>query len=260
MALAALIAPFPWANYSRKLTQQIERPTSYGWFTKEETEERGLRLAVGEDGDAETGNKVCLYFLVDKDDGTIIDAKFQAFGQSALIGAADTACFLLVGKNYDQAKRMTADLIDRSVRDRADVPAFPRETYPHLNLVLGAIEEACAKCSDLPFASTHAAPPVPESADVETSHYPGWMELPLKRKIAAIEEVLDKDVRPYIALDAGGIEVLNLLNDKEVVIAYQGACTSCYSSIGSTLSYIQQTLRNKIHPDITVTPDLIFNE
>jgi NifU-like protein len=56
-------------------------------------------------------------------------------------------------------------------------------------------------------------------------------------------------------LDAGGVTVVNLINDKELLISYQGACTSCYSSIGATLSYIQQVIRAKIHPDITVVPD-----
>lgn len=65
-------------------------------------------------------------------------------------------------------------------------------------------------------------------------------------------------MRPYIALDAGGIEVINLIEDKQVIIAYQGSCTSCYSSIGTTLSYIQQTLRAKVHPDLVVIPDMDF--
>ena len=82
------------------------------------------------------------------------------------------------------------------------------------------------------------------------------MELTLKKKIAVIEQVLDQDIRPYIALDAGGVTVLNLLNDKELIIGYQGSCTSCYSSIGTTLSYIQQVIRAKVHPTIVVVPDI----
>jgi NifU-like protein len=80
--------------------------------------------------------------------------------------------------------------------------------------------------------------------------------MPLKKKLALIEEILDRDLRPYIALDAGGVQVLNILNNTEIVIAYTGSCTSCYSSVGTTLSYIQQVFRAKIHPDIKVTPDI----
>lgn len=256
MGLASLTASFPWARYSKKLANKIDQARSAGFFTKEEAEARVMRLAEGKEGTIEEGNCVVLYWLVDKDDGVIADAKFQVYGQSVLIGAAEAACELLIGKNYDQAKRISADLIDKQVRDKSDVPAFPKETYPHLNLILGAIDQAAEQCTDIPFADTYVSAPVPtDIGEVLPGGYPGWLELPLKKKIAVIEQVLDQDVRPYIALDAGGVSVLNLLNDKELVITYQGSCTSCYSSIGTTLSYIQQIVRAKVHPDITVVPD-----
>lgn len=257
MPLATLIASFPWSRYSKKLAAKIEQARSAGWFTAEEAEARLMRLAVGKEGSVKEGNMVLLYLLVDKDDGIIVDAKYQVYGQSVLIGAAEAACELLVGKNYDQARRVSADLIDKQVRDKTDVPAFPKETYPHLNLILGAIDQAADQCTDIPFADTYVSMPAPLNiGEVVPGGYPGFMELPLKKKIAVIEQVLDQDVRPYIALDAGGVSVLNLLNDKELVIAYQGSCTSCYSSVGTTLSYIQQVIRAKVHPDITVVPDM----
>lgn len=257
MSLKKLLEPFPWNRYSKKLHQKIENPHNGGIFYAPQAEARGMKLAVGSEGHVEDGNAVTFYWLVDLDDGVIVDAKFQVFGQSALIGAAEAACDLLIGKNYDQSKRINADLIDRSLRDRSDEPSFPRETYPHLNLVLGAIENAAEQCVGIPLASSYVAPPVPTGpGEVVEGGYPGWESLTLKQKIAVIEEVLNQDVRPYIALDAGGVEVLNLLNDKEVIIAYQGSCTSCYSAIGTTLSYIQQVLRNKVHPSLIVTPDM----
>ena len=255
--LKVLVAPFLWTRYSKKLMGKVENPRNGGWLSREEAEARDVRLAIGEDGSVKDGNAIRFYWLVDKDDGIIIDAKFQTYGQSALIGAAEAACELLIGKNYDQARRISTALIDKQVRDRPDVPAFPNETFPHLNLVLQAIDAAAEMCTDIPFADTYVSAPVPtEMGEVVPGGYPGWMELSLKKKVAVIEQVLDQDVRPYIALDAGGVSVLNLLNDKEVIIAYHGSCTSCYSSIGTTLSYIQQVLRAKVNEHIVVIPDL----
>lgn len=257
MGLHTLTACFPWNRYSRKLAAKIDAPKAAGIFSKEEAEARDLRLVDAAEGKKEDGNSVRLFWLVDKDDGIIVDARFQAFGQSALIGAAEIACELVVGKNYDQARRISADLLDKQVRDRADEPAFPRETFPHLNLVLGAIEKGAEQCTDLPLASSYIAPPAPlDLGEVREDGYPGWQELSKEHKLQVIEEVLDQDVRPYIALDAGGVSVLDLVNQTEVLIAYQGSCTSCYSSVGTTLSYIQQVLRAKVHPGLTVTPDL----
>lgn len=257
MGLEALTTPFPWSRYSKKLIAKIEKPHNVGHFDPKESEERGMRLVIGSDGEIEEGNVVTFFWLVDKEDGTIVDAKFQVLGQSALIGAAEVACDLLVGKNYDQAKRIGADLIDMQARDRQDEPAFPSETAPHLNLVLEAIEQAAVKCTDIPLAANYVAPPAPvDFGEVVEGGYPGWEELSKKKKVAVIEEVLNNDIRPYIALDGGGVELLDLSNDKEVIIAYQGNCTSCYSAVGATLSYIQQVIQAKVHPDLVVVPDL----
>ena len=252
-----LIQSFPWARYSKKLTAKILNPRSLGTFTQEEALARNLRLVSGIEGKQEDGNVVKFYWLVDKEDGGIIDARFQAFGQSALIGAADTAIDLIVGKNYDQARRLSSELIDKTLRDKENDPSFPKETAPLLNLVLHAIDSCAEECQDLPLPSGYVSMPAPRDiGEVVEGGIPGWYELTLKQKLGVIEEVLDRDVRPYIAMDAGGVEVINLLDGKEIVITYQGSCTSCYSSIGTTLSYIQQVLKAKVHPDITVTPNV----
>jgi len=260
MSFEEITEEFPWVRYSKKLKDKIINPRRAGFFTTEECAEKGVRLAIGGEGSVKDGNAIKLFWMVDKDDGSIIDARFQVYGQSALIGAGEAACEACVGKNYDQATRLTTDLLDRQMRDKQDKSAFPRETFPHLNLALEAIEAAAQQCTDIPLPSAYVAPPVPtDGGPGDGKPYPGWEELPLKKKIAVIETVLNEDVRPFIALDSGGVEVLNLLNDREVIIAYQGSCTSCYSSVGTTLSYIQQTLRNKVHPEITVVPDLEFD-
>lgn len=257
MGIDALTTPFPWGRYSKKLAAKIERPHNAGSFDPKESEQRNMRLVIGSEGEASDGNAVTFYWLVDKDDGMIVDAKFQVFGQSALIGAAEAACEVLVGKNYDQAKRIGADLIDKQARDRSDEPSFPPETAPHLNLIIEAIDKAAAKCTDIPLAMNYVAPPAPmEIGEVLEGGYPGWEELSKEKKLVVIEEVLNNDIRPYIALDGGGVEVLELSNNKELIIAYHGNCTSCFSAIGATLSYIQNVIQAKVHPDLVVIPDL----
>lgn len=257
MSLSLLTQSFPWSRYSQKLIAKIENPRSAGSFTPEDAKARDMHYATGQEGNIQDGNQINFTWLVDREDGIIVDAKFSVYGQSALIGAGESACELLIGKNYDQAKRLSVELIDKNVRDRSDTPAFPKETYPHLNLVLGAIENASEQCSGLPLPNAYIAAPVPHDiGEILEGGYPGWKTFTLKQKIGLIEEVLDRDIRPYIALDAGGVVVLNLIEDRDLVIAYQGSCTSCYSSIGTTLSYIQQVIRAKIHPDINVIPDI----
>lgn len=257
MSIKKFVSPFPWSEYSKKLATRIETPYCMGSFTAEEAASRGTAFATGKQGSLESGNCVAFYWLVDLEDGVIIDSRFQAFGDSALIGAAEVACELLIGKNYDQAKRLSADLIDMHVREKGEKNAFPESTFGHINLVIDAIDAAVALCEWIPLALNYTAPPViGHEIEVLDGGYPGFQELSLQQKLAVIEQVLDNDVRPYIELDAGGVEVLNLTNNKEVVIAYQGSCTSCHSATGATLSYIQQVLRAKVHPDLDVIPNM----
>ena len=120
-----------------------------------------MHLAVGQEGQIEEGNAVIIYLLVDGEDGVIADAKFQAYGNSALIGAAEVACELLIRKNHDQARRIGADLIDKQVQDKGRKEAFPIETFPHINLVIAAVDAACHECRDLPLPGSYVAPPAP---------------------------------------------------------------------------------------------------
>jgi len=90
----------------------------------------------------------------------------------------------------------------------------------------------------------------------ESREWPGWQELTKQQKIEVIKDVIVKEIQPYIELDAGGVEVLDLIGQREVIIAYSGSCTTCYSATGATLSAIQQILRAKVWRDLIVTPKL----
>lgn len=255
MGLMELIKPFPWKEYSKKLNDKIMHLPSAGIFTEEEAKAHNLRLVVGKEGSVDDGHKVAFYWLVDPEDGMIVDAKFQAYGDPALLGAAETACMLVIHKYYDQARRMGSSLIDKQLRDFADTPSFPKECLFCLNLVIDAIDNAAEQCGDIPLPSTYVSP-IPQDIEVVEGGYPGWHLQSTEQKLSLIEEIIKEEVRPYIQLDGGDVEILNLLNDYEVIISYQGNCTSCISSTGATLSYIQQILRAKLSKDIVVVPDL----
>ncbi|MGE3954998.1 MAG: NifU family protein [Parachlamydiales bacterium] len=254
MARADLSRPFPWGRYSKKLAARIETPRWAGTFTPQEVEGRNIRLVTGEEGSLEGANLVRFYWLVDETDGVILDVKHQTFGQSALIGAAEVASELCCGKNYDQALRIGADLIDKHVRDKTDIPAFPAETSAHLNLAIGAIEAAAHQCTGMPLPSTYVTP-MPLDFEIIEGGYPGFEEMSNRQQIALIETLIQEEIRPYIELDDGGVEIRSLI-DKKLTITYQGSCTSCHAATGTTLSTIQQILRAKIHPDLTVIPEL----
>jgi len=68
-----------------------------------------------------------------------------------------------------------------------------------------------------------------------------------------INSFLDQRVRPALAGDGGGLEVLGI-EGYTLMIRYQGACGSCPSAISGTLTAIENLLRREIHPAIEVIP------
>ncbi|MFH1198001.1 MAG: NifU family protein [bacterium] len=68
-----------------------------------------------------------------------------------------------------------------------------------------------------------------------------------------INLVIDQRVRPALAGDGGGLEVI-ALEGHTLTIRYQGACGSCPSAIHGTLTAIEGLLRREVNPNIEVMP------
>lgn len=69
--------------------------------------------------------------------------------------------------------------------------------------------------------------------------------------LKTINTILDQRVRPALAGDGGGLEVIGL-EGSTLKIRYQGACGSCPSSIRGTLVAIENLLRREVNPQIEV--------
>jgi len=66
-----------------------------------------------------------------------------------------------------------------------------------------------------------------------------------------INEILDNRVRPALAGDGGGLQVMGI-DGYTVKIHYQGACGSCPTATSGTLMAIEGLLKRDIHPAIEV--------
>jgi NifU-like protein len=245
-----MIAPFSWDQFPKKLKEKIERPKFVGKFEAIDATSRGMRLAFGKE------KGLILYWLVDESDGIIADAKFQVFGPPLLIAAGEIASEMVLRKTYDQATRISSDLLDQHIRDTPGRPAFPEEGFPFLNRALSAIDKAALMCSDIPFVSSFEMTPIEEEFGEIPGGIPGWDGLSIDERKKAIETVLEREIRPYVELDAGGVKLSKLSLVGEVGIVYEGSCTSCHASTGSTLTAIQRILRARVHPSLFVVPEI----
>ena len=69
--------------------------------------------------------------------------------------------------------------------------------------------------------------------------------------LSRINGLLDDRVRPALAGDGGGLQVMGL-EGKTLYIRYQGACGSCPSSTSGTLMAIQNLLQAEIDEELVV--------
>jgi Fe-S cluster biogenesis protein NfuA len=84
--------------------------------------------------------------------------------------------------------------------------------------------------------------------DFDKEKYP---QLSDDEKVIIVEAILDSSIRPALANDGGGLEVIEV-EGPIVRIRYQGACGGCPSSTGGTLRVIENHLRSQLDPDIKV--------
>jgi NifU-like protein len=79
----------------------------------------------------------------------------------------------------------------------------------------------------------------------------------LVQQIKAIDAVIDENVRQFLVMDGGNMEVIDIKTNDEhidVYIRYLGACNGCASSTTGTLYAIESTLKEKLSQKIRVLP------
>ena len=102
------------------------------------------------------------------------------------------------------------------------------------------IDPICEAIEDLklPDNATGDAPRPAPSADADET-------------LARINILLETRIRPGLAGDGGGLEVISF-DGQTLEISYHGACGSCPSSTSGTLRYIEGMLQEEVDPGIRV--------
>lgn len=70
------------------------------------------------------------------------------------------------------------------------------------------------------------------------------------QKIALIQEIIEREIRPGLQADGGDIELIDI-DGHRVIIALRGMCTGC-AMAGVTISGVQDKLRELVSEDVVV--------
>ena len=92
---------------------------------------------------------------------------------------------------------------------------------------------------------------------LEASDNGDFESMTLVQQIKAIDAAIDENVRQFLIMDGGNMEVVDIKKGDEyidVYIRYMGACSGCASSTTGTLYAIESTLKEKLSKSIRVLP------
>ena len=212
---------------------RLKRLGYVGDFSEANAQARGCTLVATEHGAQNAPDHIRLSLVVDPQ-GVVKDARFRSLAQGDLLAAYDAMCELAVGRPMTEAAAINPRMVDALLRGGSDEPALP--------LTLDA---------DTPFyvlqkAAERFTPAAPKPADLKP-----FSEVGLFERVKRIEQVLDTHVRPALASDGGGLDLLDLKGD-DLFVQYHGACGSCSSSVGGTLQFIQDSLNNHLAAALAV--------
>ncbi len=96
------------------------------------------------------------------------------------------------------------------------------------------------------------------SENTQTQETQDFANLPFEEKRKAIEKAIDENIRQFLVMDGGNLEIIDMKENGDfidVYIRYMGACVGCASATTGTLFGIEHTLRQKLnYQNIRVLP------
>jgi NifU-like protein len=238
-------------KYSEKVIARSKAPLYRGAIFQMEADDRGLMVIESK------VKSLKIYVMIDPSNDIIDEVKFFTYGGPGFTAIADILCEKLRRKSIDEAKGLNFEILESELRDSGDLPAYAPNSEestliePLLEQLLGdypakknrAIAEAAAR--------EHRRQ-IDKISHAEADKL--WVDLGLAEKLRKINDCMDIHIRQVLHSDGGDIQVLDLVDDKKVLVQYQGACNGCGSATGGTLVFIENKLREEVHYSLIVEP------
>lgn len=240
-------------KFSKKLEETAGKPQHRGAYYQEDAADKGLALVEAKFKDLK------LYWLVDVQEDRVYSSKFFTYGGKVSLAIGETLSKMVKGMTVQEACSLLGSDVENQLRDDSEVPAVPesrKQAFGVVEELLKTIEKEYPTAKALALASSAVKDnqEAPSFTDLSIAEQ-AWLGLDKKDQVTQIEMVLNEMIRPALNNDGGNVEVVDLVDGKKLIIRYQGACGSCGSSIGATLSFIEQTLRKNVYNELMVVPE-----
>jgi len=242
-------------KFSNKFEEIAKSPKHRGAYYKEDADEQGMALIEAKLKDTK------LYWLVELEEDRVYSARFFAYGGKPSIAIGDALCEMATGLTIPEACSLKGNDVERYLRDEEGTPSVPESKkglFDRIEELLKIVKDDFPGSKGLAIARQSAKenPVNAKSFEELTLIEQAWLQLSEKEQIEQLDIALDEKVRPALMNDGGNVQVLSVTDGQKVLIQYQGACGSCGSSLGATLSFIEQSLRKEVYNQLVVTPNM----
>lgn len=243
-------------KFSQKFQESSSKPKCRGAYYQEDAVQKGMALVEAKYKDLK------MYWLVDIGEDRIYSAKFFAYGGKVSVAIGETLCAMIKGLTIPEAVSIQGRDVESALRDDEDIPAVPeskKAAFSSVDEVLKIIDKeypAAKAVAEASLSIKESGKEAPKTAKELTLTEQAWLGLSEADQIKQIDLVLDEKIRPALMSDGGNVEVMEVVDGEKVLIQYQGACGSCGSSIGATLSFMENALRQDIYNDLYVVPQM----
>ena len=224
-----------------------------GAYYQEDASEKGMALIEAKYKDTK------IYWLADVQEDRIFSARFFAYGGKVSLVIAETLCAMVEGLTVEEACSLLKTDVDAKLRDNPDVACVPeskQKAFDTIDEILKLVKEQYVSAKGVAIASASINKEDFKSTNELNLIAQSWLGLTLEEQKEQIELVLDEHIRPALITDGGNVKLLDVTDGEKVLVQYQGACGSCGSSLGATLSFMESTLRKHIYNEINVVPQV----
>jgi len=115
----------------------------------------------------------------------------------------------------------------------------------------GMVEKAVASSLTFYQKKSPEKTSLKEPSDNEEFSKEDFLKIPDSEKEKIVNAIFDQGVRPTLANDGGDLTLVGIRGEV-IRIRYEGACGTCPSSTQGTLKFIEEMIRENLHPDLKV--------
>ena len=166
---------------------------------------------------------------------------------------------MVEGLTVDEACSLLKTDVEVKLRDTPDVASVPEsklKAFDTVEELLKLVKDQYISAKGVALASASINKEDIKSTTELNLVAQAWLGLTLDEQKEQIELVLDEHIRTALMHDGGNLQILDVTDGEKVLVQYQGACGSCGSSLGATLSFMESTLRKHVYNEINVVPQV----